>query len=161
MTALLEGLADPRSIWGLEQLLGKGSYGEVWKGKHKRTDEEVAIKVLEIVEDEIEELENEVTILKRTQHMNIVRLFGTYAVNQENLWLCMELCEVGSALDVIKTNNKAFKEDQISFIIGESLRGLVYLHSLGIFHRDIKAGNILLTRKGEVNSFPYIPPSFT
>lgn len=61
----------------------------------------------------------------------------------------MEYC-LGSASDILEVHKRPLKEDEISAICDGVLRGLNYLHSLGRIHRDIKAGNILLTENGTV-----------
>lgn len=61
----------------------------------------------------------------------------------------MEYC-LGSASDIIEVHKKPLKEEEISAICDGVLRGLNYLHSLGRIHRDVKAGNILLTENGTV-----------
>jgi len=61
----------------------------------------------------------------------------------------MEYC-LGSASDIIEVHKKPLKEVEISAICDGVLRGLYYLHSMERIHRDIKAGNILLTENGTV-----------
>lgn len=61
----------------------------------------------------------------------------------------MEYC-LGSASDIIEVHKRPLKEDEIAAICEGVLRGLHYLHSLGRIHRDVKAGNILLTENGTV-----------
>lgn len=61
----------------------------------------------------------------------------------------MEYC-LGSASDIIEVHKSFLKEEEISAICDGVLRGLNYLHSLGLIHRDVKAGNILLTENGTV-----------
>jgi len=60
----------------------------------------------------------------------------------------MEFCDGGSALDIMNACNKTFLEDQIAAICACMVQGLIYLHSHKILHRDLKAGNILLTSDG-------------
>lgn len=61
----------------------------------------------------------------------------------------MEYC-LGSASDIIEVHKRPLKEEEIAAICDGVLRGLNYLHSLGLIHRDVKAGNILLTENGTV-----------
>lgn len=61
----------------------------------------------------------------------------------------MEYC-LGSASDIIEVHKRPLKEEEIAAICDGVLRGLNYLHSLGRIHRDVKAGNILLTENGTV-----------
>lgn len=61
----------------------------------------------------------------------------------------MEYC-LGSASDIIEVHKRPLREDEISAICDGVLRGLSYLHEFGRIHRDVKAGNILLTENGTV-----------
>ena len=65
------------------------------------------------------------------------------------LQLVMEYC-LGSASDIIEVHKRPLKEEEIAAICDGVLRGLSYLHALGRIHRDVKAGNILLTENGTV-----------
>ena len=60
----------------------------------------------------------------------------------------MEYCGAGSASDIMKLLNKTFTENEIAIILTDTLKGLEYLHLKKKIHRDIKAGNILLTLEG-------------
>lgn len=62
----------------------------------------------------------------------------------------MEFCAVGSASDVMEATGETLSEDQIACIMKQALGGLVYLHENHRIHRDIKAGNLLLTETGDV-----------
>jgi len=61
----------------------------------------------------------------------------------------MEYCAAGSMSEIMRMCKKTFTEEQIAYIMKDTLKGLSYLHSKKKIHRDIKAGNILLTSKGE------------
>lgn len=67
----------------------------------------------------------------------------------------MEYC-LGSASDIIEVHKRPLKEEEIAAICEGVLRGLHYLHSLGRIHRDVKAGNILLTENGTVKLGNYV-----
>lgn len=62
----------------------------------------------------------------------------------------MDLCVCGSVKDVMKTTLETLDEDQISYVIRETLKGLAYLHQLNILHLDVKSGNILLTAEARI-----------
>jgi len=63
--------------------------------------------------------------------------------------IVMEFCDGGSALDIMTSSKKSFPEEQISIIVSHMVEGLAYLHSHRILHRDLKAGNVLLTSTGK------------
>lgn len=86
--------------------------------------------------------------LRQLNHPNTIEYKGCY-LRESTAWLVMEYC-VGSASDIIEVHKKPLHEDEISAICDGVLNGLSYLHSLGRIHRDIKAGNILLTDNGVV-----------
>lgn len=62
----------------------------------------------------------------------------------------MDYCEYGSIRDLMECSEATFSEEEISFIVSQTLKGLLYLHSQNIIHRDVKAGNILLTTQGQI-----------
>ncbi|XP_073085408.1 serine/threonine-protein kinase TAO1-like isoform X2 [Manis javanica] len=89
----------------------------------------------------------EVRCLRTLKHPNIVEYKGCY-LRENRAWLVMEYC-LGSASDLLKVYKKPLQEMEIAAIIHGALQGLAYLHSRAMIHRDIKAGNILLTPGGQ------------
>lgn len=114
---------------------------------HKEEQKEYAIKVMLFNED-IFEINKEIQILKNCKHANVVGYYGSFCKDNA-IWLVTEYCEGGSALDLIKVMERNFVEQEIAAILHQALLGLTYLHENKKIHRDIKAGNILLTSKGE------------
>ncbi|KAJ6227433.1 sterile20-like kinase [Anaeramoeba flamelloides] len=141
---------DPNKLFELIEILGKGSYGSVYKGKQKGTGEIVAIKMIEYIEEDegLYELKCEIDILKKCKQKNIVRYFGTY-FKDSTIWIVMEYCGGGSLSDICQILEHGLNEKQISAIMYGALEGLNYFHSNKIIHRDIKGGNILLTDQGK------------
>jgi serine/threonine-protein kinase OSR1/STK39 len=84
-------------------------------------------------------------------HPNVVRYLCSF-IAQHELWLVMPLLDVGSCATIMQKQYKCgFKDDDlIATILNETLKGLAYFHSGGRIHRDIKAGNILLSSNGSV-----------
>jgi len=139
---------DPNEVFAKEELLGEGAYGAVYRAVHRETDMVIAIKELPNLVNQVE-LQKEIDILKKCSHQNIVCYYGTCQL-ANSLWILMDYCDIGSVRDMIELCNKPLKEDQIAYILQQSLQGLLYLHAMNIIHRDVKAGNILLDGLGAV-----------
>lgn len=151
----LEDLRDPSGIFSLIEVVGKGTYGNVYKGRHTRTGQLAAIKVMQITEEDEEEILLEINTLRRlSNHRNIATYFGAFikkASQQDHLWLVMEYCGAGSVTDLVKsTRGQSLKEDWIAYVSREILRGLSHLHANRVIHRDIKGQNVLLTDNADV-----------
>ncbi|KND03827.1 STE/STE20/YSK protein kinase [Spizellomyces punctatus DAOM BR117] len=130
--------------------IGKGSFGEVFKGLNRQTGELVAIKVLDLdtEDDEIIDVQKEITMLSHCDSEYITRYHGSY-LNETKLWVIMDYAAGGSIRAILRSG--PIDEKYIAVIAREVLYALVYLHqSAAIIHRDIKAANILLTDEGKV-----------
>uniref|UniRef100_A0A2I3RZ34 non-specific serine/threonine protein kinase n=1 Tax=Pan troglodytes TaxID=9598 RepID=A0A2I3RZ34_PANTR len=144
--------ADPAGIFELVEVVGNGTYGQVYKVRRM-----VWTYDLHICRDEEEEIKQEINMLKKySHHRNIATYYGAFIKksppgNDDQLWLVMEFCGAGSVTDLVKnTKGNALKEDCIAYICREILRGLAHLHAHKVIHRDIKGQNVLLTENAEV-----------
>lgn len=153
----LATLRDPAGIFELIEVVGNGTYGQVYKGRHTKTGQLAAIKVMNVTEDEEEEIKLEINVLKKySHHRNIATYYGAFIKKSppgkdDQLWLVMEFCGAGSITDLVKaTKGNCLKEEWIAYVCREILRGLAHLHASKVIHRDIKGQNVLLTDNAEV-----------
>ncbi|PIN00885.1 Serine/threonine protein kinase [Handroanthus impetiginosus] len=132
------------------ELIGRGSFGDVYKGFDKDLKKEVAIKVIDLEEseDEIEDIQKEIAVLSECRSPYITEYYCSY-LHQTKLWIIMEYMAGGSVADLIQPNNP-LDEASIACILRDLLHAIEYLHNEGKIHRDIKAANILLTENGDV-----------
>ncbi|KAK9764223.1 hypothetical protein K7432_008454 [Basidiobolus ranarum] len=159
--------ADPERFYVKQEQIGKGSFGEVYKGYDIRTNMPVAIKIIDLenAEDEIEDIQQEISILSQLDSPFVTKYHGSY-IKGSNLWIVMEYCSGGSCADLLKAG--IFDEDFIAIVMRELLKGLEYLHCEGKLHRapvkslhinrtlnffllqSVLAANILLNSSGDV-----------
>ncbi|XP_061723035.1 serine/threonine-protein kinase Tao isoform X3 [Cydia pomonella] len=143
---------DPEKIFEDLREIGHGSFGAVYYARCNLTKEIVAIKKMSYLgkqsEEKWQDILKEIKFLKQLEHPNTIEYKGCYK-REHTAWLVMEYC-VGSASDIIEVHKRPLREEEIAAICEGVVCGLSYLHSLGRIHRDIKAGNILLTENGTV-----------
>ncbi|XP_073680763.1 serine/threonine-protein kinase Chk1 [Garra rufa] len=133
--------------WDVVQTLGEGAYGEVRLLVNKKTEEAVAVKVVDMAKakDCIENVKKEVCICKMLSHPNIVRFFG-HRSEGTTQYIFLEYCSGGELFDRIEPD-VGMPEKEAHRFFQQLIAGVEYLHSVGITHRDIKPENILLDDK--------------
>ncbi|KGL90897.1 Serine/threonine-protein kinase 10, partial [Charadrius vociferus] len=124
--------------------------GFVLQAKNKETGALAAAKVIETKsEDELEDYMVEIEILATCDHRHIVKLLGAFYWDGK-LWIMIEFCPGGAVDATMLELDRGLTEPQIQVICRQMLEALHYLHSKRIIHRDLKAGNVLLTQDGDI-----------
>lgn len=133
-------------VYFLGKSIGKGTFGKVKKGIHVKTNEKVAIKILEKdkIQDvaDVERVAREIHILKIVRHPNVIQMYEIIET-QKQLYLIMEYAEGGELFDYI-VSKKRLDENEASKIYQQIIGGIEYISKLGIVHRDLKPENLLL-----------------
>ncbi|CAL8288850.1 unnamed protein product [Boreogadus saida] len=143
---------DPEKLFADLREIGHGSFGAVYFARDIRNNEVVAIKKMSYsgkqTNEKWQDIIKEVKFLQKLRHPNTIEYRGCY-LREHTAWLVMEYC-LGSASDLLEVHKKPLQEMEIAAITHGALQGLAYLHSHNMIHRDVKAGNILLTEPGLV-----------
>uniref|UniRef100_A0AAY4EZ51 non-specific serine/threonine protein kinase n=1 Tax=Denticeps clupeoides TaxID=299321 RepID=A0AAY4EZ51_9TELE len=141
---------NPEEIWDIIGELGDGAFGKVYKAQNKQTGIMAAAKVIDTkTEEELEDYMVEIDILASCDHHNIVRLLDAFYY-ESKLWILIEFCAGGAVDAVMLELERPLTEPQIRVVCRQTLEALCYLHENKVIHRDLKAGNILLTLEGHV-----------
>ncbi|XP_052704817.1 serine/threonine-protein kinase 10-like isoform X3 [Crassostrea angulata] len=141
---------DPSHKWEIIGELGDGAFGKVYKAQNKENSSLAALKQVEIKsEEDIEDFSVEIDILAECRHENIVGLFEAFVFDGK-LLMYIEFCEGGAIDSIMVDLEKSLTENQIRYVCNKMCRGLEFLHSNKVIHRDLKAGNVLLTGEGDV-----------
>ncbi|XP_037402023.1 serine/threonine-protein kinase 10 [Pygocentrus nattereri] len=141
---------NPTELWEVIGELGDGAFGKVYKAQNKETGVLAAAKVIETTsEEELEDYMVEIEILATCDHHHIVKLLDAFFYEQK-LWIMIEFCPGGAVDANMLELDRGLTEKQIQVVCWQMLEALVYLHGKKIIHRDLKAGNILLTLDGDI-----------
>ncbi|XP_073685527.1 STE20-like serine/threonine-protein kinase [Garra rufa] len=141
---------DPHQTWETLGELGDGAFGKVYKAHNQTTGVLAAVKVIEVrSEEQLDDYITEIDILASCRHANIISLMDAIFF-EDWLWILIEYCPGGALDDIMLELERGLTEQQISEVCCQTLQALSYLHQHHIIHRDLKAGNILLTLDGQV-----------
>lgn len=133
-------------LYKFVKLIGKGAFGKVTLGTHKLTGKQVAIKTFEksYMKDDFsrKKVFQEVYILKKIHHSNIIRLLEVFE-SSKHFFIVMEYAGAGDLLHYVKKKRR-LPENEAKFIFKQILYGLGHCHCRSVLHRDIKLDNVLL-----------------
>lgn len=156
----LLSLPPPGERFCLQRVVGEGTYGEVYAARDIYTDRMVAVKIMENIVDNVEEMDEEHRVLRDLcAHPNIPTYFGIFfqpaptCREDDQVWFVMELCTGGSVTDLVQGLRRSggrLPEHIIAYILRETMEALRFLHEHRCMHRDVKGHNILLTEDGHV-----------
>ena len=141
-----------RDNYMIGQSMGSSHYGEVRKCKNIRSNVIRAVKIYQkekLNKFEFERLTNEIEILKRLDHPNIIKLYEFYE-DDNRYYLVTELCTGGEVIDVL-ANKEKVTEKEASIIIAQMLSAIAYCHRQNVIHRDLKCDNIMFDVNNKID----------
>ena len=144
-----KGNNDPNKLYIKKKILGRGSFGVVYLVKQRYLSRYFAMKVIKKssakAKEEEENLMNEVDILRKLDHPNIVKITDFYSLKTEYN-IITEYCQEGELFDEIKAQSP-FSEAMAAWYLRQILSAVCYCHGMNIIHRDLKPENILIKKK--------------
>ena len=144
-TLIIQEKGNPSKKYKPTKILGSGSFGSVYEAKNTIFQNTVAMKVIKKDpnnELDEQEIKNEIDILKKLSHPNIVKIYEFY-ISNSHYYIITEFCKDGELFSYIK--NK-YSERQLAVLFYQVFSGLWYLHDNKILHRDIKLENIMISK---------------
>ena len=152
------GLEDETQISDFEDKvkIGQGSFGQVFRAKHKKTNRIYAVKAIDKTNKINQKgkcyFKREIEIMYKIKHTNIVKLY-THFEDNNFCYFVMEYVNNGNLFDNLqKQRKKCFDKNNVAHIIKDLLSAVYYLHNMNppIIHRDIKLENILIHENGKI-----------
>ncbi|VDN05123.1 unnamed protein product [Thelazia callipaeda] len=141
---------DVCDYWTLDEVIGDGAFGNVYRARSKLDPNKIAAaKAMELDDDESQDVMVEVSILTQCKHPNIVELYDAFTMGNR-VTLLLEYCGGGAVDSIMMELSRHLTEQQIHYIMKEILKALDFLHNKNVIHRDLKAGNVLLTSDARV-----------
>ncbi|XP_019240923.1 PREDICTED: mitogen-activated protein kinase kinase kinase YODA-like isoform X2 [Nicotiana attenuata] len=150
----IENPPSPASQWKKGRLIGRGTFGHVYLGFNSESGEMCAMKEVTLFSDDAksresaQQLGQEISLLSRLRHPNIVQYYGSEAVD-DKLYIYLEYVSGGSIYKILQEYGQ-LGELAIRSYTKQILSGLAFLHAKKTVHRDIKGANILVDPNGRV-----------
>ncbi|XP_030440844.2 mitogen-activated protein kinase kinase kinase 5 isoform X1 [Syzygium oleosum] len=144
-----------KSQWKKGRLIGRGTFGSVYVASNRETGALCAMKEVELLPDDpksaecMRQLEQEIKVLSRLKHPNIVQYYGSEIV-EDRFYIYLEYVHPGSINKYVRDHCGAITESVVRNFTRHILSGLAYLHSKKTIHRDIKGANLLVDASGIV-----------
>ena len=152
--------SNPEDLFTLLYQIGTGGFGKVYKAMHNQTSQIFAVKIIDYTKDlksnkksisfNYQSIQLETDAMRAIQKNDyIVKYYGSYYSRKSNtVWLILEYCACGSAVDLMLAMDRTLSEIEVSTIIEQILKGLINIHKINLIHRDVKGSNILLSEDG-------------
>ena len=153
--------STPEELFTIQYPIGHGAFGTVYKAVHNSTNKVYAIKIIDYSKDNNKDNNNiinynynsvqqETSLMRKVNKSDyIVKYFGSYFSRKTNtIWLILEYCSSGSAIDLMLSMDRTFSEVEVATIMEMILKGLILMHNENLIHRDIKGANILISEDG-------------
>jgi len=121
-------------------MIGSGAFGTVFSGTWNHT--EIALKTVK--KDDLTNFQSEIKILRSLNHPNVLRFFGTLET-RGNLFVVTEYCSKGNLQTFLSENRDDLDSDDMTAMILQIAKGMLYIHKTGIIHRDLAARNVLVS----------------
>jgi len=133
-------------VYAVGKALGEGAFGVVYSCTHRKTNEEVAVKMVDKVETPVEVIEREAAMLQALDHPNVVKM---YEVFYEKCFVCivMEQFSGGDLVEGLQRHwaeRGKIKPSSVVHVAYQMAASIAYLHSELVIHRDVKGDNYLM-----------------
>lgn len=137
----------------IKHIIGKGATAVVKLATHKTKKTNIVFKIYEksqLGKSQMSALRSEISIMKKLDHPHIIKLYDVIEDN-EKIMLAMEYLSGGCFRSFLKKRgHKRISEDEAKIYFGQIIDAVKYLHTKGIYHRDLKLDNILLDYKKDI-----------
>nr|BBH85387.1 hypothetical protein KTC_01380 [Thermosporothrix sp. COM3] len=136
----------------IEEKIGQGGFGAVYRARHRHLKRVACVKVVHKnsqAKDLAEFLKREAHVLNELDHRNIVRL-QTFTIEEEQIYLVMDYIDGGDLNSLLKKTTGPLPIEEVDDIIGQIATGLHYAHQRQVIHRDLKPHNILRDKQGRI-----------